>query len=109
MTTRVLLLILTFAYGCNHNNSKKDTGPEDASLSTPCSRMCRHFRELKCDEGNPIYDSDAPGPVGVPNTTCEMFCTSQMDLGVNLNTECAIKAPTCEEIEAYRAMTVCTQ
>jgi len=69
--------------------------------------MCSHFRELECDEGEDFYDSDRPGPVGTPNTTCEEFCESQMALGVDLNTACAAKSPTCEDIEAYRSMMSC--
>jgi len=104
---RVLLLLLTsiLVFGCP--KSKDDPADTDGGDATPCERMCTHFRALECAEGDDFYDSDVSGPVGVPNTTCEEFCESQMTLGVDLNVECAAKAPTCEEIEAYRAMQSC--
>jgi hypothetical protein len=107
VTIRTLVLFLIFACSCCHTNPKKDTYLPDGGLNTPCGRMCRHFRKLKCEEGDPFYDSDMSGPVGVPNTTCEMFCESQMGLGVDLNIKCATKAPTCDEIEVYREMRSC--
>lgn len=112
MRVVLFLLVVVFVIGCRHSTSAKDAsipeaGTSDGALDTPCGRMCHHFRVLKCDEGEDFYDSDVPGPVNVPNTTCESFCESQMKLGVDLNTACVTKTPTCEEIEVYRAMMSC--
>jgi hypothetical protein len=111
----LILIFVVMICGCDPLNDPEmdpemmDAGRMDAgmdgSIDTPCGRMCGHFRTLGCDEALPFYDSDKPGPVDEPNTTCEEFCESQMDLGVDLNTECSLKAPTCNDIEAWRAMT----
>jgi len=107
-----LLFALTLLQGCPDPSGDPDAAVDasvlpDGAVDSPCGRMCSHFRGLECAEGEDFYDSDKPGPVDVPNTTCEEFCETQMDLGVDLNTTCATKAPTCEEIEAYRAMMDC--
>jgi len=99
-----IVFAILLIYGCL--DKKDDDGGGDGGVAS-CDGMCAHFMDLECLEGEPFYDSDKPGPVGEPNTTCVEFCESQMALGVNLNTACAAQAPSCEEIEAYRAMTSC--
>ena len=64
--------------------------------------MCDHLRSLHCAEGQPVYDSDRPGPVGVPNETCEEFCQQEEQNGINLNTLCLSQVPTCDQIEEWR-------
>lgn len=108
----ILILGLLLSIGCpESNDDTMDASTVDAStdgaMLTPCGAMCAHFMDLDCEEGKPFYDSDKPGPVGEPNTTCVEFCDSQMALGVDLNTACAAKAPTCAEIETYRMMMNC--
>lgn len=81
-------------------------GPDviDVPDSDLCGKMCKHIgpEGLKCEEGEPVYDSDKPGPVGVPNTSCEEFCKMSQALGMPLNPRCVSLAPTCDAIEDFR-------
>jgi hypothetical protein len=107
MTVRKPLLVLAFlALSCGPKQ------PSDAPLaqaqpthSELCPKMCEHFRELKCEEGDPYYDNDKPGPADAPNSTCEDFCKEQQAKGVNINPSCAMQAPSCDLIEVYRQKT----
>jgi hypothetical protein len=65
--------------------------------------MCKQLRKLGCEEGQPVYDSDRPGPADVPNTTCEQFCVTAQERGAMINPVCVSKAPTCDAVETYRA------
>lgn len=69
-----------------------------------CGAMCKHIgpEGLKCEEGEPVYDSDKPGPVGQPNTSCEEFCTTSQVRGAFMNPRCVVLAPSCDAIEPYR-------
>ena len=44
-----------------------------------CGAMCLHIGPsgLKCPEGEPLYNSDLPGPKDVPNQSCEDWCKDQ--------------------------------
>lgn len=64
--------------------------------------MCKHLADLKCPEAEPVYNSDKPGPVDVPNQTCSDFCQEIQGNGVALNPKCVEIVPSCDLIEAYR-------
>lgn len=75
-----------------------------------CGAMCRHLGPktpdtpdaLNCEEGGPVYNSDLPGPVGLPNQSCRDFCLSTQSNGVFLNPRCLMKVPSCDLIEEWR-------
>lgn len=75
--------------------------------SSYCAQMCDHIgpNGLKCQEGNPIYDSDLPGPAGVPNESCTDFCTKQQGNGVFINPKCVAQVAACADIESARKKT----
>jgi len=99
--------LLTCLIGCIPPVPDKTTPnptPEPAEL-TECEAMCDHIGPteeggLGCPEGEPVYDSDLPGPVGEPNQSCEDFCVQQEANGVSLNPECVAKVESCGQIEA---------
>ncbi len=75
-----------------------------------CDAMCKHIGPksqggLGCEEGNPVYDSDRPGPAGVPNKTCTDFCVEQQNNGVFINPRCVMKVKSCDEVEMARLKT----
>lgn len=67
-----------------------------------CGKACHHLQALKCEEAQDVYDSDIPGPVDVPNTTCESFCKVSQERGAFLNPRCLLLVPSCDKIEVYR-------
>lgn len=72
--------------------------------------MCQHIGPkaqggLGCPEGDPVYDSDLPGPRGTPNKSCEQFCKDQQSNGVFINPRCVAQVKSCDEIEAARQRT----
>lgn len=73
--------------------------PKDTAM---CPKACDHLRALGCEEGKPYYDSDKPGPKGVPNASCEEFCQHQQDNHIALNPTCLAVVPSCDQIEAWR-------
>jgi hypothetical protein len=81
----------------------RSPNPLPAPDSDRCEPMCNYLLQLGCDEGKPLYDSDKPGPVGVPNEQCPEWCVKQQANGVFLNPRCIMKAPSCLAVEAYRA------
>jgi hypothetical protein len=103
---RFLSLLFIFLVGCCQtpiiNPSPK---PDAGSL---CAQMCQHIGPkekggLGCEEGNPVYDSDKPGPKDVPNETCEEFCNDKVKNKIDMNPKCLVKVPSCDKIEEYRA------
>jgi hypothetical protein len=67
--------------------------------------MCAHLKVLGCEEGQDVYDSDNPGPAGVPNTTCEAEYIKIQSNGTYLNPKCLLKVTSCGEIEEARKRT----
>ena len=67
-----------------------------------CSVMCAHLQALKCEEGEPLYNNDIPGPKGVPNQSCTDNCTELQKKGLFLNPRCVATAPDCKQVEEYR-------
>ena len=76
--------------------------PAKVPDSELCDEMCTHLRSLGCEEGNDYYDNEKPGPVEVPNATCEDFCVVQQANGVFVNPRCVMEVPSCDLIETYR-------
>ena len=64
--------------------------------------MCNHLKDLGCEEGEPLYNSDLPGPVDIPNQTCEANCVELQDKGFFVNPRCVTDAPQCDQIEDFR-------
>ncbi len=106
MKRLILLLSTLFWLGCPPQPDAPSPRPDPATDSELCGAMCDHIgpKGLKCEEGEPLYDSDLPGPVGEPNETCEAFCVKQQDAGAFLNPRCVMQAPTCDTIEHFRQM-----
>lgn len=70
-----------------------------------CGAMCTQLQVLKCAEGKDVYDSDLPGPAGVPNETCAQDCEKQQNNGVFYNPKCVKLVTSCKDIEAARKKT----
>lgn len=105
------LLLLAFLplglIACPQAHSPNPSPPPDSDL---CAAMCQHIGPtsaggLGCPEGDPVYDSDLPGPPDVPNKSCLDFCKGQQTNGIFLNPRCVIQVKTCAEIEDARKKT----
>lgn len=110
-----LLAVLAVAaslFGCPPDAQGPSPRPDPATDSELCAEMCRHLgpktaenpTALNCEEGQPVYDSDVPGPKDVPNVSCTDFCLTQQARGSFLNPRCLMKVPSCDKIEEYRQM-----
>jgi hypothetical protein len=75
------------------------TPPPDTNL---CGQMCDHLASLGCEESKPVYNSDKPGPVDVPNQTCQDFCQEIQADGVAVNPRCVSLVTACDQIESFR-------
>jgi hypothetical protein len=72
--------------------------------------MCKHLGPkdqggLGCDDGNPVYNSDLPGPAGVPNQSCVDFYTGLQNNGYFVNPKCVLSVTACDQVEAARQKT----
>lgn len=106
---RQLLLVLSailVLVGCP-TDPAKSPNPIPAPDSNLCGAMCDYLVQLGCEEGKPLYDSDLPGPRGVPNETCENWCIKTQDHGIFLNPRCVMKASSCLNIEEMRQKPSC--
>ena len=102
----VHLLLLALVAGCQ-SSSTAVTVPPDTNL---CAAACQHIGPVDaggigCEEGEPLYDSNKPGPEGVPNETCTEFCEHQQGQGVFVNPRCLMQITSCDQIESARAKT----
>lgn len=94
--------------GCHPQDVKPtpppDPNPTPVPVTSACESMCGTIGPdgLNCEEGRPIYDSDLPGPPGVPNESCSAFCEKQQENGLNLHPSCVAKVKSCDEIESAR-------
>ncbi len=93
--------------GCVPEAKGPSPNPAVVPDSDLCGRMCDHLAALGCEEGKSVYDSDRPGPKGVPNMTCTEFCTDQQSKGTFINPRCVMNVTKCSEIEPARQK-VCT-
>jgi hypothetical protein len=90
---------------CHQDQIVKPTPKPDSDI---CVQMCDHIGPkekggLGCEEGDPVYDSDKPGPKDVPNETCEEFCKITQNNGVSMNPRCVALVESCDQIEEARA------
>ncbi len=79
-----------------------EPGKGEAESPATYKAMCRHLQSLGCPEGDAVYNDDLPGPVDVPNQSCEDFHRGLSEDGIPVNAKCVRLAPTCDEVEAYR-------
>ena len=99
---RLLLLIPFLLLGCPRDPIvPPPTPPPDSDL---CGAMCAHLKQLGCEEGEPVYNNDKPGPPDVPNQSCEAWCVELQDPEhlYFINPRCVSLVPACEDIEDYR-------
>jgi len=104
MVRRLFLLALLVLQGCPPpvtNVTPAPTPPPDTDL---CEKMCEHIgpKGLKCEEGEPVYNNDLPGPNGVPNQSCADNCRELQKKGFFVNPRCVITVQSCTEIEQAR-------
>jgi hypothetical protein len=76
---------------------------DEASDPTYCTAACKHLADLGCPEGEPVYNSDLPGPLDVPNQSCADWCKELQDRDAALNPRCLLLITDCTQIEEYRA------
>lgn len=102
--TILLTLALTLVACPKYDREAPSPSPVVVPDSELCGRACKHLQDLGCEEARDVYDSDLPGPVDVPNTTCESFCKMSQERGAFLNPRCLLLVPKCDQIERYRNM-----
>lgn len=92
--TKAIAIILTagFLMGSScWTNVPDPVDPEPTPVPTEgCAGACYHMKKLGCPEGNDLEDG----------TTCTKFCEDTEKAGHPLNTECIIKAESCEAMKA---------
>jgi hypothetical protein len=101
---KYLTFCICFLVSACHQEVVKPTPKPDSDI---CFQMCQHIGPkekggLGCEEGNPVYDSDKPGPKDVPNESCEEFCKITQNNGVSINPKCILLVKTCDQIEFAR-------
>ena len=109
MRSKFLVVGLLALAGCPKTVDREAPGPSPIKPPNTdlCGKMCQHIGPkdkggLGCEEGAPVYNSDKPGPVDVPNETCEDFCRTTQDRGAFLNPRCVALVKSCAEIEPAR-------
>jgi hypothetical protein len=104
MKRAILLLSLLVAAGCRQEKDPEIPAPPPAPASDPafCAEACAQHEELGCEEGEPVYNSDLPGPAGEPNQSCEEWCVEMQERGSALNPACTRLVSSCDQIEEYR-------
>ena len=100
----IIIALCLLGCACNQNTSVNPTPKPDSDV---CSAMCQHIGPaaqggLGCEEGNPVYDSDKPGPNGVPNESSPEFCKLTQDSGISMNPRCVLRVQSCDQIEFAR-------
>lgn len=89
--------------GCASEQSIPKPPPDTASDPTYCEQACTRLADLGCPEGAPVYNSDLPGPVDVPNQTCTAWCRELQERDAALNPRCLMGIQDCAKVEDYRA------
>lgn len=100
----IIIALCLLGCACNQNIVNPTPKPD----SDVCVAMCQHIGPkvqggLGCEEGNPVYDSDKPGPKDVPNESCREFCKITQDSGISMNPRCVLQVQSCDQIESARA------
>jgi hypothetical protein len=100
---RKLVLVLLLL-GCHPQPTPPNPPPGPEPEASACAVMCQRIgpENLNCEEGEAVYDSDLPGPPGVPNQSCTDFCERQQKNGLNLYPQCVAQVQSCGEIEPAR-------
>jgi hypothetical protein len=90
-----LLLAAALLLGCPPPppcpNCPNPDFPDAGPARSACQRACEHFRELKCEEGEPTKDG------ATCETVCENMQTSNL---ISYDLDCAAKAPTCDYVDS---------
>lgn len=97
---RLLLILTSILFLACQNSTPAPHPPVDTDQ---CDAMCQHLQKLGCEEGEPLYNNDLPGEVGVPNQSCAANCQELQDRGYFVNPRCVSTVAACEAIEAARA------
>jgi hypothetical protein len=108
-TLSVFALATLVGFACGPRKEPDAPGPRPIVVpdTQDCKVLCDHLAKLGCEEGHPVYNSDLPGPYGVPNQSCAEWCTEIQDRGTFLNPKCVKKVQSCVQIEEWRKKT-CT-
>lgn len=96
--------VFSLLIGCSPAIDKPIPPPNPPVDTNYCERMCQHLETLGCEEGEPVYNSDLPGPQDVPNQSCPAFCEELQGKGFFVNPRCVSTVPSCDQIEAYRKL-----
>lgn len=101
---RLILAVALLLPGCPPSEPPLPPSPNPPPDTDLCGKMCDHIGPtgLKCEEGNPVYNNDIPGPADVPNQSCADNCKELQDKGVFVNPRCVATVPNCDQIEAFR-------
>lgn len=102
LTVPAMVLASFLAFACSGVASRVPPPPNPPQDTDLCQAMCEHLMAIGCEEGKPLYNSDLPGPVDVPNQSCSDNCKELQTKGFFFNPKCVIDAPTCDQIEPYR-------
>lgn len=107
MRLPLLATLLLLLLGCPATREAPTPSPKPVPDTELIPEMCRHIGPvseggLGCDEGNPTYNSDLPGPPGVPNQSCVDFYTELQDRGYFVNPRCILLVTSCDQIEPAR-------
>jgi hypothetical protein len=99
---RYALVLLALLVACTKVPDVPGPSPIVVPNTDDCGAMCEHLRDLGCEEGDPVFNSDMPGQLGRPNQSCEDFCRETQTNGVFLNPRCVKRVASCEAIETAR-------
>lgn len=101
---RLLLpaLLLVLLLGCPPSSDPVTPSPLPPPDTDLCGQMCAHLKKLGCEEGEPVYNNDLPGPEGKPNQSCADNCKELQDKGFFVNPRCVARVEKCEDIEPAR-------
>lgn len=104
MTRTALLLSALLLPACPEQRAPvtPEPVPPVVIVEDEIETMCLHLQRLGCAEGDSVYNDELPGPVDVPNQSCQDFYRDIMEDGIDVNPRCVSKTPTCDEVEDYR-------